>query len=94
MEYNANANTNGYVERNSEVMTVKNWLVVMLLSAIPLVNIILLFVWAFGDNVNLNKRNYSRAALLAALIGVVIYAVIMILFFLVFASTMSNMNSR
>lgn len=92
MEYNANANTNGYVERNSEVMTVKNWLVVMLLSAIPLVNIILLFVWAFGDNVNLNKRNYSRAALLAALIGVVIYAVIMILFFLVFASTMSNMN--
>jgi hypothetical protein len=87
-----NVNTNGYAERNSEVMTVKNWLVVMLLSAIPLVNIILLFVWAFGDNVNLNKRNYSRAALLAALIGVVIYAVIMILFFVVFASTMSNMN--
>lgn len=43
-------------------MSVKQWVGTMLLLAIPLVNIILLLMWAFGKE-NL-RRNYARASLI------------------------------
>lgn len=47
---------------NNNQMSVGQWLLTLILLAIPLVNIILLFVWAFGgDN---PKKNFSRATLL------------------------------
>jgi hypothetical protein len=58
--------------RNTEVVSVKNWLLTMIILAIPLLNIIMLFVWSFGGNVNLNKKNYSRATLIIMAIAVVI----------------------
>ncbi|PLT46823.1 hypothetical protein B8V81_1047 [Paenibacillus pasadenensis] len=53
---------------SSSVMTTGNWFVTQLLLAIPIVGLILLFVWAFGENANVNKRNLSRAYLLLFLI--------------------------
>jgi hypothetical protein len=41
------------------------------LLAIPILNIILLFKWAFGSSANLNKKNYARAALILAAIGLI-----------------------
>lgn len=49
---------------SSAVMRTGSWLVTTLLLMIPIVNIILLFVWAFGEKANANKRNLSRAYLL------------------------------
>jgi hypothetical protein len=46
------------------------FMLITLLLCIPLVNIILLFIWAFSNNVNINKRNYSRAALIWMGIGI------------------------
>ncbi|CAH0119357.1 MULTISPECIES: hypothetical protein [unclassified Paenibacillus] len=63
------------------VVSTKDWIVTMLLLIIPIVNIIMLFVWAFGGNTNPNKRNYSRAALIWALIGVAIYVIFFVLIF-------------
>lgn len=45
-----------------EPMTVKDYIGMMLLMLIPVANIVLLFVWAFGGPTNRNKRNYCRAA--------------------------------
>ncbi len=53
---------------NSQVVRTSSWMVTMLLLAIPILNIIMLFVWAFGGGVNLNKRNLSRAYLILFLI--------------------------
>ncbi|PQP81471.1 hypothetical protein C0Q44_22850 [Paenibacillus sp. PCH8] len=50
----------------------------LFLMMIPIVNIIMLFVWAFGDS-NPSKANYAKAALLWAAIGIVIYILIMVL---------------
>ena len=61
------------------VMSVKNWMLTMLLLAIPLVNIIMLFVWAFGRASNPNKANYAKASLLWSAIFIVLYIVIFIL---------------
>ena len=38
-------------------VTVGEWIVTFIILAIPLVNLIMLFVWAFGGDVNINKQN-------------------------------------
>ena len=51
------------------------WLGTMLLMCIPVVNIILMFVWAFGGSAKVSKRNYFRASLLLAAIVTVLWIV-------------------
>ncbi|HUN23992.1 MAG TPA: hypothetical protein PK299_12760 [Anaerolineales bacterium] len=75
----------------SQTMTVKDWLVTFLISAIPLVGIIMMFVWAFNGSTNLNKTNWAKAGLLMIAIIFGIY----LLFFvvlggLIFGGSMSN----
>jgi hypothetical protein len=53
-------------------LTVNEWFIAILVLALPIVNIIMYFYWAFADGVNLNKRNFCRASLLWAAIGIVI----------------------
>lgn len=65
---------------DNSVMTIKDWLITMLITAIPLVGIIMLFVWAFSDGTNVNKSNYAKASL----IWLVIVAVLSILFVIMF----------
>ena len=38
---------------------------------IPVLNIILLFVWSFGGSVNL-KKNFARASLILGVIGLIL----------------------
>jgi hypothetical protein len=64
-------------------------MVMILLLAIPLVNIIMLFVWAFGDN-NVNKKNFGKAYLIWAIIGI---ALSIIFFVFIFASLRTAFNS-
>jgi hypothetical protein len=45
-------------------MSVKDWLITLIIMIIPLVNIIMLFVWGFGGGTNLNKANWAKAQLL------------------------------
>lgn len=62
---------------NEQTMTLGDWLVTLLLTAIPFVNIILLIVWAFSSNTNLNKKNYSKAMLIFMSIGIVLTILLM-----------------
>ncbi|WP_458460702.1 hypothetical protein [Paenibacillus sp.] len=55
-----------------------SWMLTLLLLAIPLVNIIMLFVWAFGNS-NPSKANYAKASLLWIAIGIVVYILIVAL---------------
>ncbi|MCK5847367.1 MAG: hypothetical protein KAG84_08005 [Bacteroidales bacterium] len=68
----------------SEVMSVKDWLVTMLVVAIPLVGFIMIFVWAFGDSANRNKANWAKASLLLLAIVLGIYALVFALFGMAF----------
>jgi predicted nucleic acid-binding Zn ribbon protein len=74
-------------------MTVGACIGMLLLQCIPLVGIIMLFVWAFGSNVNVNKKNWSRAMLIIAGIGLVLYIIIAVVFAGIFASLFSDMFS-
>ena len=53
-------------------MSVGNWFVTILIMAIPVVGLIMLFVWAFGDMAPKNKRNWARAQLIWMLIAFVL----------------------
>ena len=51
-------------------VSVGEWIVTFIVLAIPLVNIIMLFVWAFGGGVNLSKKNYAKATLILIVISI------------------------
>lgn len=70
----------------SEPMTLKDWVITFLLLMIPLANIILPFVWAFGENVNKSKKTFFQAYLIFALISIVMITILVILCVSVFAS--------
>nr|NQU92859.1 hypothetical protein [Bacteroidota bacterium] len=61
-----------YDEYLKQPMSVGEWFVTILITAIPLVGIIMLFVWAFSGNTNVNKANWAKASLIWAIIGIVI----------------------
>lgn len=55
-------------------MTTGDWFITMLLLAIPLVNLILIIVWACGVG-NRNRVTYCRASILWFVIGLVLYVI-------------------
>lgn len=62
-----------------------DWMITYLLTAIPCVNIIMLLVWAFGNGAPKSKSNWAKAVLIWALIGIVIGFVISAVFGAAFA---------
>ncbi len=72
------------MEEKVPVMSVGEWMVTLLILIIPIVNIIMLFVWGFGGGVNKTKANYCKASLIWVAIG-------LILWFTVLSSIMGGM---
>ena len=52
------------VAKQHEPVSFGDWMLTMLLLVIPIVNIVMLFVWAFGSNTNPSKSNWAKASLL------------------------------
>ena len=67
--------------QQAPIVSVKEWLITNLILMIPLVNIVMMLVWAFGSNTNPNKANYFKAALILFVIVMVIYLVLAVVFF-------------
>ena len=59
-------------------MTIGEWMVTLLILCIPCVNIIMMFVWAFGGSSKKSKSNYFKASLIFT-------AIVLVLYFIVFA---------
>ena len=64
---------------NKAVMNMGEWLITLIVLAIPCVNVIMYFVWAFGNG-NENRKNFCRAGLIVMAVGIVLslilYAVV------------------
>lgn len=61
---------------NPPPVSFKEWMIAILLLALPVVNIVMLFVWAFGSNTNPSKANYAKASLIWGAIIIVLYFVL------------------
>lgn len=64
-------------------VTLGNWILTMIIMCIPLVNIIMLFVWAFSKGSNPSKANWAKANLIFIAVGIVL--------FLLFGSVLAGM---
>jgi hypothetical protein len=53
-------------------LSVGDWLITLIVLAIPVVNIVMLFVWAFSDTTHPSKQTYAKASLILAGIAVAI----------------------
>lgn len=72
---------------NSEVLSIGNYIVMMLLAGIPIVGFILLLVWSFSASANQNKKNWARATLIMGLV----VGVLCILFSSILASIFASL---
>ena len=64
---------------SAPVLSLKQWVVSIIISCIPVIGIIMLFVWAFSDSdINVNKKNWAKALLVIQLIGIILIALLYI----------------
>jgi len=73
-----------------KVYSVMQWFGTFLLMFIPVVNIILLFVWAFSNKINKNKKNWA----IASLFIVAIVAVLLIILYFMLVSMFNRIFSE
>ncbi|MFS4494113.1 hypothetical protein [Maribacter sp. 2308TA10-17] len=64
------------MDNESKVVSVKEWLISLIITVIPVVGIIMLFVWAFGERTNPNKANLAKAFLLFHIIAIALFLII------------------
>lgn len=71
-------------------LTTGQFFLMDLVAAIPLVGLIMCFVWAFGDSTNLNRKAWAKAKLIWTLVGIVLVILFVVLFAGLFASIMND----
>lgn len=59
--------------RSAPVISLGEWIITFIVLAIPLVNIVMLFVWGFSAATNPSKQNFCKATLIVYLIGIVLF---------------------
>ncbi|MBE5875599.1 MAG: hypothetical protein E7290_01775 [Lachnospiraceae bacterium] len=72
-------------------MTFGDWMLTKLIMCIPIVGLVMMFVWAFGNGKK-SKSNIFKAELVWMLISVVLSIILTIVFFAAFASIMAEMG--
>jgi len=75
---------------NYKPMTMGDWLITFIIQAIPLVGIIMLFVWAFGDGTHPSKKTWAQASLIFALIMIVFVIILFAALWTMFSSFFSG----
>lgn len=80
--------SNTVTPKTASDMSVGEWLITMLIMIIPIVNIVMLFIWGFGNPDP--RRNYARASLIWMAISI---GLIIIFYGVIFALIFSTANS-
>ncbi len=67
-------------ERESMPVSLGDWIITLIVLCIPIVNIVMLFVWGFSAGTQPSKRNYCRAALIMMVVMFVLYFLLIMTF--------------
>ena len=70
-------------------MSIGDWIITFIITYIPLVGLIMLFVWAFGDGTHPSKKTWAQALLIMMVVGIIL----LIIFFGIIASILGNLFS-
>ena len=71
-------------------MTIGDWIITLIITYIPLIGLIMLFVWAFGDGSHPSKKTWAQAVLIMIAISIVLA----IVFFGIIASILGGIFSE
>ena len=66
--------------QNGQIVKTRDWVLTILICGIPLIGIIMLFVWAFGGGTNPSKANWAKASLIWLAIGIIFAIFLLVLF--------------
>ena len=66
-------------KEKSTVISLGEWMWSLLLTFIPVVNLIVLIIWSVTEETNPSKKNFARARLIYAGIGIVMWILVIIL---------------
>ena len=66
--------------QNTQIVKTGDWFLTIFISGIPIIGIVMLFVWAFGANENPNKANWAKATLIWIAVGIALAIIILIAF--------------
>ena len=58
---------------SSRPLSIGEWMITLIILAIPIANFVFYLYWAFGGSVNVNRRNFCRASVYLFLIVVALY---------------------
>jgi hypothetical protein len=83
---------NQTLETPEKPLTTGEWFVTLLVLALPIVGLVMYFVWGFGTG-NVSRRNFCRAALIWLGIGLVL-AVLTMIAILIFGGTLATVLSQ
>jgi len=64
---------------NESILSIGSYIGIMIISAIPIVGFIMLLVWSFSSNVNMNKKNFAIAMLV---MGIVMFIITLLILFI------------
>jgi len=74
-------------------MTIGDWLITLIITYIPFVGLIMLFVWAFGDGAHPSKKTWAQAVLIMVAISIILAIVFFGLLASVIGGFFSNYSS-
>ena len=85
-----------HYEQDQQIVSTGNWIVTLIILAVPLVNIVMLFYWAFSSGTYPSKRTYARANLIVGAVALALYLIFLLFgFFLTspdMQSTLGDIN--
>ena len=64
------------MENNNKIISTSEWIITKLIMFIPIVNIVMLFIWVFDKKTNINKSNWAKANLIIMIFRFVFYLII------------------
>lgn len=78
-------------QQRQEVISTKDWVLTILITSIPILNIIMLFVWAFGGGTAKSKSNWAKATLIWMIVAMILAFFYFVTFAAMFASMRQTM---
>ena len=79
-----------FENQNQKPMSVKDWLITFLILAIPVVGLVMLFIYAFGNDQNIHKQNWAKAQLIWMAIILALVFLVFLIFGSIFAAAMAG----
>lgn len=64
------------MENPAEVLSMGDYLLMLILLAIPVVNFIVCILWIAGKNGNPNRRNFAKAWMVLAVVGTIVSGIL------------------